>query len=75
MAKTQHSALFLPPAPSHPPHNGCDTYQLKRETAKLNLLRCVGIPTHMMPIINLRPLGTRGFKYYFDVNFELQSYW
>lgn len=68
MPKTQHSALFLPP-------NGCDTFQLKRETAKLNLLLCVGIPTHMISRINLRPLGTGGLKYSFNVNFELQSYW
>lgn len=43
------------------PLSGCDIYHLKRETAKLNLLLCGGIPTCMISRIHLRPLGKRGF--------------
>lgn len=56
---------------SGPLLDGCDTYQLKRETAKLNLLFCVGIPTCKISGIHLRPLAKEDF----NVNFELQSYW
>lgn len=47
---------------SGPPLDGCDTYQLKRESAKFNLLLCVGIPTCKISRIHLRPLGKIGFQ-------------